>query len=154
MKKLFVVLFVLVSLVSVAYAEIDLSGLSYDELVALKEQINIAIWNSQEWQEVKVPQGVWKVGEDIPEGHWTISVTPSGWVSVAYGKELRDNKKEISYFCDGYYQERLMGEDYFIAGEDDLRSIDIDAKAGYYIAIEDGSVIFTPYSGKPSFGFK
>lgn len=47
-----------------------------------------------------------------------------------------------------------MGEDYFIAGEDDLRSIDIDAKAGYYIAIEDGSVIFTPYSGKPSFGFK
>lgn len=139
---------------SVASAEIDLSGMNYNELVSLKDKTNIAIWNSEEWQEVKVPQGVWKIGEDIPQGHWTITASPSSWVSVTYGSELRDNQKEIRFFCDGYYQEHLTGEDYFLADEDDVRSIDIDAKDGYYIEIDGGSVVFTPYSGKPSLDFK
>ena len=45
--------------------DIDLSGMSIDELVELKDRINLAIWNSQEWEEVTVPQGEWIVGEDI-----------------------------------------------------------------------------------------
>lgn len=135
-------------------SEIRLSEMNYSELVALKDQIDLVIWNSDEWQEVKVPQGVWKIGEDIPEGHWTITAVPTAWVAVTYGSELNDNQKEIKWGSKGYYKERLTGESHFFSSEDDLRSIDIDAKSGYYIEIEDGSVIFSPYSGKPSFSFK
>ncbi len=52
--------------------EVDLSGMSYEELVVLKDRINLAMWECDEWQEVTVPEGVWTVGEDIPAGHWTI----------------------------------------------------------------------------------
>ena len=61
--------FVLVlTLAPAAFADVDLSGMSFDELVALKDQINLALWNSADWQEVTVPQGVWQVGADIPAG--------------------------------------------------------------------------------------
>ena len=74
MKRFFCLLFVLVLLPVVSFADLpDLSGLSYDELVQLRDKINLAIWNSEEWQEVTVPIGVWVVGEDIPVGHWSIS---------------------------------------------------------------------------------
>lgn len=138
----------------ISTSETGLSSMTYDELVMLKDRINIAIWNSQEWQEVEVPQGVWKIGEDIPVGHWTITASPTAWVGVTYGSELDDNQKEIDWLCKGYYHELLKGKKHVFATEDDLRSIDINTKNGYYIEIEDGSVIFTPYSGKPSLGFK
>ena len=72
MKKLIIVFLSVCMAISCAYSEsIDLSGLSYDELVALKDRIDLAIWNSQEWQEVEVPQGLYVVGKDIPSGTWT-----------------------------------------------------------------------------------
>ena len=57
MKKWIALLLVLVSLFSAASAEviattaaeIDLSGMGYEELVALKDRINLAIWKSEEW---------------------------------------------------------------------------------------------------------
>ena len=52
-----------------ALAQIDLSGLSYDELVALKDQINKAMWESKEWQEVTVaPRGVYEGRRGYPRG--------------------------------------------------------------------------------------
>ena len=73
MKKLLCLLFVLVLLPVVSLSDLpDISGLSYEELVQLRDCINLAIWNSEEWQEVTVPPGLWKIGDDIPAGHWTI----------------------------------------------------------------------------------
>lgn len=43
-------------------AQIDLSAMTYEELVALKDKINLAMWESKDWEEVTVPQGVWTVG--------------------------------------------------------------------------------------------
>ena len=91
MKRFFSALLVITLLLGVSSAiadGIDLSQLSIDELVALKDKINLAIWNSQEWQEVKVPQGVWKVGEDIPAGHWSIEACPGGWANIYNGMIL------------------------------------------------------------------
>ena len=79
MKRFLSLLLCLLVVVSPAWSIADLpdiSSLSYDELVELKDSINLAIWNSQEWQEVTVPMGVWTVGEDIPVGHWSISLSP------------------------------------------------------------------------------
>ena len=156
MKKVCLLVLALVLVGSFAFAEVDLSGMSYDELVALKDQINLAIWNSQEWQEVTVPVGVWKIGEDIPAGHWTITVSPDGsykWSSVAVGTALSETGKDIDFMTTEYYyaeQIRLPGaEDY--SGLDEMN---YDFKDGAYVIINYGDVIFTPYAGKPSLGFK
>lgn len=156
MKKFLVILLALTLLSTAALAEIDLSGMTYDELVALKDQINLAIWNSQEWQEVTVPIGVWKVGEDIPEGHWTIKPAPGGtmsWGSVSYGTTLDEVGKSLAYDFNGvYFSEMVKLEDSGAMVE--LTELDIDMKAGMYVVIDHNDMIFTPYAGKPSLGFK
>lgn len=155
MKKLVLFTLLLIAFSVPALAEVDLSGMTYDELVALKDQINLAMWNSQEWQEVTVPQGVWKIGEDIPEGHWTIKPADGVWTSVQYGSVLDTNGKELSYRSDDYYSETMVSPSSRIYEEGkDPTQIDIDAKAGAYICIDNGDAVFTPYAGKPSLGFK
>lgn len=133
---------------------VETALLTYDELVALKNQINLAIWNNEEWQEVTVPQGIWKVGEDIPAGHWTITATDKFYGSITYGNKLEDNFKEVSWSSSGYYHKMLTGKRHVFYSEDDLVFIDLQMMNGYYIEIDGGPVVFTPYAGKPSFGFK
>lgn len=131
-----------------------LDELSYGQLIALKDQINLAMWQSEEWQEVTVPQGVWEVGADIPVGHWTISACNDAYVTIKYGDELQDNEKSVSWSSNGFYLETLTGQDSWLYSEGDLTFTDINMKQGFYIEISGGSVIFTPYTGKPSLGFK
>lgn len=155
MKRFILALILVLALPVCALADVDLSAMTFDELVALSDQINLAIWNSQEWQEVTVPQGLWKVGEDIPEGHWTIKAADGVYAYVSYGNTLEDNNKEVSYMSKDYYSERVTSESYrnFEKGEDIIQ-IDIDVKAGSYVEIESGDVVFSPYTGNPKLGFK
>ncbi len=136
--------------------EINLSGMTFDELVALKDQINLAIWNSQEWQEVKVPQGVWKVGEDIPAGHWSIEACPGDWANITVGNELDEYGKQVKHSFGGrYYYAQVTSETYrSYKPDNDVPAIDIELSVGDYIQVDNASVIFKPYSGKPGLGFK
>ena len=155
MKRFLAVLLGFVLIASVAFAEVDLSSMTFDELIALKDKINLAIWNSQEWQEVTVPQGVWKIGEDIPEGHWAIKCANSGsstFVIVGYaisedGKNVDRSTEEGK---DIWYWEEVYGED----GYGDLKEWDYEFKEGMYVQIDHSNSIFTPYAGKPSLDFK
>lgn len=157
MKKLFVLMLVVVlSFTFTSFAEtIDLSGMSYAELVALKDQINLAIWNSQEWQEVTVPQGVWKVGEDIPAGHWTVAALGAN-TTVSYGNKLDESGKKIAYNSTVIFRKQIHNPDAVVSFDPNfhLSQVDIDVSDGMYIVIDGGQVVFTPYSGKPSLGFK
>ena len=91
---------------------IDLSGMSLAELVDLKEQVTLAMWETEDWQEVTVPQGLYKIGEDIPAGHWAFAIADIGGVPVLkYGNKLEGNKKEVSYKGNIYYAEQLRGPD-------------------------------------------
>ena len=141
---------------------IDLSGMSYNELVALKDQINLAIWNSKEWQEVTVPQGVWKVGEDIPAGTWTVRCADIGRNSYMmkecdfeWGEYLSDDGQSIRW--KGRYDLVTIynpnHEDYK-AGQ--TTEYTFTVKNGDYIVISYSynKAVFTPYAGKPSLGFK
>lgn len=133
----------------------DLSGLSYNELVAIKDQINLAIWKSREWQEVTVPQGVWLVGEDIPAGHWTIK-TEASYAMITIGTKLDATGKSIDLWGSNFYHSEMISSPngmFYNAGSDKAE-VDFDLKAGTYIIIDSGSVVFTPYAGKPSLGFK
>lgn len=134
----------------------DLSGFSYDDLVALKNQINLAIWNSHEWQEVTVPQGVWKVGEDIPAGHWTVKCAPE-WRStnVEWGEYLDDAGEDIRWKGRYSWGNRVYNPShkYFDIG-DGITEYSFEARNGEYIVIKNAPAVFTPYAGKPSLGFK
>ncbi len=135
-------------------AQIDLTGMSYEELVALKDKINLAMWNSEEWQEVTVPQGAWVVGEDIPVGHWTISAAEGVYSYVVVCNKLDNTKKSYDY-DGGYSSECVVSQSCSIYDKnDDIESIDYDLSDWKYVIIKDGSVVFTPYEGKPSLAFK
>ena len=131
--------------------KIDLSGMSYEELVELKDQINLAIWQSDEWQEVEVPQGVWKVGEDIPAGHWTIKAAEGAWVDIRIGSKLKEGGTKVETRTSA----QITSPSYhgFDANKD-KSEWSVEVKDGVYILVESGKAIFTPYAGKPSLGFK
>lgn len=135
-------------------AALELSQLSYQELTELKDHIDLAIWNSREWQEVVVPEGVWKVGEDIPAGHWVISALGANTV-VRCGTKLDETKKEVTY-GDFYFWKMIHNPDAVVNfnPDNDASEFDIDLPEGCYVSIERGRVVFTPYAGKPSLGFK
>ena len=154
-RILALILVLVLLVVPSAFAAVDLSGMSYDELVALKDQINLAIWNSQEWQEVTVPQGVWKVGEDIPTGHWTIK-TEANSSSITICTKLDETGKDADYSKTKFLHfEQIHSPDgMFFDEKSDKTEVDLELKEGTYVIIEYGNAIFTPYTGKPTLGFK
>lgn len=157
MKKIVCILAIVIMVLSastVLAADIDLSEMSYDELIALKDALNLAIWNSKEWQEVKVPQGLWKVGEDIPAGHWSIEATADNWANIKVGTELNEMGKSIKR-TDRWYYAQISSETYIhFKPDNDITVVDVELRDGDYVQIESASVIFKPYSGKPELGFK
>lgn len=157
MKRFFALLLVLLSLTGTVFADtIDLSGMTYNELVALKDQINLAIWNSQEWQEVTVPQGVWKVGEDIPAGHWTVICAPEWrYTRISWGEELDDDGESINWLMRHSFTNFVYNPEHKnFKTTDGITEYSFEARNGEYIIVNAGSCIFMPYAGKPSLGFK
>lgn len=158
MKKLAALFLAIVLSAGFALAEgIDLSGMSYDELVALKDRINLAMWQSDEWQEVTVPQGVWKVGEDIPAGHWTVKCIADKncmYTEVSWGEFLSESGQSIAW--------RGRNDDEFVKNpnhkyyeyDGSLTEYSFTVQDGDYIIIDFAPAVFTPYQGKPSLGFK
>ena len=133
----------------------DLSQMSYDELVQLRDQINLAIWNSQEWQSVEVPSGVYVIGVDIPAGHWTLKPPAGDCVCIEYFKDIDETGKRPADSLSNYYSESLADESYAYASLINMRQVDIDMKEGFYLTVINGSsVIFEPYISKPAFSFK
>ncbi len=141
----------IMSISAFGFADVDLSGMSYDELVALKDQINLAIWQSDDWQEVEVPQGVWLVGEDIPAGKWTIKAAKEASTFISVGDAPTDDGTGVkATVMQAIYDPEYM----FYNAKSDIFEWTIDLAEGKYVEIDNGVAIFTPYAGKPSLGFK
>lgn len=154
MKKLLALILILVCVTSFAAAEsIDLSGLSFAELVALKERINLAIWNCQEWQEVTVPQGLYVVGEDIPEGTWTIRAATDHFTVIKFGDTLEANGIEVAY-SKNYGSGEAYSTESRLTRESDPLEFTFTAKKGDYVQVDYAPALFTPFAGKPDLGFK
>lgn len=156
MKRVIVLAVVLMLVGAIAMSEgIDLAGMSYDELVALREQINLAIWKSEEWEEVTVPQGTWSVGEDIPSGHWTVEAYPGSTTLIKIGDTLQDNGKDVMSYTQRFFDAYIVSPTYknYKNGEDKT-TIDFEFLDGDYVQIKSGSAVFKLFSGKPDLGFK
>jgi hypothetical protein len=155
MKRLITIFLVLALILPAAATAVDLEDMSFDELVVLREQINLAIWNSQEWQSVTVPQGVWEVGKDIPVGKWTISLAPeasSDWGELFYCSGLDETGTRANWNSKAFTYIQLGSQSR--EADVDQKSVDIDCKKDMYIIIERAPMVFTPYVGKPDLGFK
>jgi len=138
-------------------AEIDLSTLGYKELVELKERINLAMWQCEEWQEVTIPQGVYAVGTDIPAGHWTIRAAADQSGTVMWGDVLDATGYGIDFYDKNnsiYMYERVYSETAFSYDPGDRTQLDLDLKDNQFIIIGYCDMVFTPYSGRPPLGFK
>ena len=148
MKKFLIFLLTLAMVPIIALADLpDISGLTYDELVELKNQIDSAIWASGEWQSVTVPAGLYKIGKDIPAGKWHIESAGKN-IEIYTGAKLDENKNSIAYDMRTY-----MGEWIYPGKEGAANFWDWELTEGYYFEIWGGSAVFTPYVG-PSFTFK
>jgi hypothetical protein len=156
MKKLIVFIVAVILLCpALASAEVDLSGMSFDELVSLRDQINYALMETEEWEEVTVPCGAWKVGEDIPAGKWTITAVDGAYVGIEYGSTLDESGMSISYYSKNYYVETIISpSSYIFQKGQDTAQVDIELKNGNYFCVTSGEAVFTPYAGKPNLGFK
>ena len=155
MKKMLGILLVILLIgLSCALAEsIDISNLSIEELAALRDRCQMEMMKSDKWQEVTVPQGVWKIGENIPAGHWTLRMSKeakSTWCGLTYCSKLDDTGLDADWSGTMHYEQLARpGSDYPAAAQ-----LDIELKEGMYLIIGNTEVIFSPYTGKPDLGFK
>ena len=153
MKRLYALLLVFVLFFSAsAFADLpDISSLSYDELIELRDLIDTAILNTQEWQEVTVPAGIWEVGKDIPVGHWMV-YPPDDDIGQVYYCEVVDYDRKLPDSAGKYHTIVLAGKKSGFANQT-ANYIDYDMKSGWFF-INNVTVTFTPYPGKPDLGFK
>lgn len=157
MKKFLSLLLVLCLLLpAMAVAEsIDLSTLSFDQLVQLRQRISQELTTRPEWKEVTVPQGVWEVGVDIPEGHWVITAAPGCDTFLKISSLLDETGTKVKFTIDSLYiAERLTSKSNRLFDNTKHKdSFDVILKSGWFVLVDDGSVVFTPFTGKPSLGF-
>ena len=130
---------------------VDLSAMSFKDLQALEARVLAAMWASGDWQEVKVPAGAYAVGSEIPAGKWTITITPGNYAEIYVCTEL--NASGTDPDGDWLTYEVIADKDNFMFESYPIPMLTIDVRAGVYIVVKDGPVVFTPYSG-PSFTFK
>lgn len=155
LKKLLCIVFSLsLILPSLGLAEIDLSSLSFNDLINLRQQVDQELITRPEWKEVTVPQGVWKVGEDIPAGHWTLQPVSGGYCTLHIGNILDEMGTGIDSSSRYFFVEMLTSPDYNYYREgSDKPSLDIELFDGLYVVVDGGSCVFSPYVGKPALGF-
>ena len=155
MKKLLSLVLVLCLQPASALADLpDLSAFSFGDLVALRERLNIAIWNCQEWQEVTVPEGTWIVGVDIPAGHWTIRTQKARAYFFVSVFDRADETGKGPQKAKIHWQQDICGREYPYSYSDDVPfETDILLKEGWYFKT-NGTVIFSPYTGHADFGFQ
>lgn len=134
MKKLLSVLLVLavLSLPVLACAEVDLTGMSLQELIELRQQIDLLLFGSDEYKSVPVPQGTYTVGVDIPAGSYTLTSDAEWGASVECYSALPKS-----------YDTRVY--DYRVDADNTVAKITLEE--GWTIVIENGTVTFSTYAG-------
>ena len=127
MKKLLCLLLVLCAVPAFAWAESDLSALSFDQLLALRSAVEQEIISRPEWKEVTVPSGSWTVGSDIPAGSYSVTAGKEG----GYLRVKRNGRNIVSQGI--RKQETSFGK--------------LELLPGDIVEIERGSLIFSPARG-------
>lgn len=145
MKRIAVsILFILLMIPVFSLADVDLTGMSYDELVSLSKKVGMTIMQSEDFDSVTVPMGLWEVGVDIPEGTWII--TPAKRMCmIVYGSTLDESGNDMNMFDRGNAYADL---------DDKSESWRVNAKNGNYFLVKYNDAVFTSDTGSTGLGFK
>ena len=159
MKKLLTTSLILILLCTVAHADFDLSALSFAELAELSKASQLEMMKRDEWQEVTVPQGNYRVGVDIPAGKWLIKCKDVGRTNylmllceISWGTSMPENGR-VGWPNKG--DVRIYNpdnEDY----DGQVTEFVIDLEDGDWVAIHPqyNAAVFMPYTGNTGLGFK
>ena len=116
MKKLLCVLLAVALSVSFACAE-DLSELSFDDLIEASRSIAKEIMSREEWKEATIPAGEWIIGEDIPEGAYSMAA-PKHMCIVTIWKDknrnIGDLVREFIIYEDDPIAKITLQNDWFV----------------------------------------
>ncbi len=126
-RVLALVLVLVLFVVPSAFAAVDLSGMSYEELVALRDSINAELLSRGIEKKVNVPAGEYIIGKDIPAGEYKIT-TEAILINV-----VTLDKQGNYVGMHSVSPERIIGK---------LMLTD-----GMTIKITGGYAIFEPYTG-------
>ena len=144
MKKLvalILVLFLSLSLPAMSVMESKGGDVPLSEMQALYLIMLESMWQSDEWQRVEVPAGVYEIGVEIPEGEWTIS--DDSMFIVGVGPELDETKTGIDKKSQKFWDLINMKE--FTNGWT------VKLVKGDFIYLSDSVTFTTPIKGQ---GFK
>jgi hypothetical protein len=146
MKKLIAILMVCLIATLPALADtVDLSGMSYSDLILLQKRIEKALFAHEDFEMVAVPAGLYRFGVDIPEGKWEIHAHPNVMVTVIYGKNLSESGTSVQWLNGGELK-YLYGENNWTYDEGKQSYWTVNAKYGYYIEF-DSTVYFQKPAG-------
>lgn len=132
MKKFLALILAMILLGGSAAAETpDLSGLTTDELLSVIREAQSLLFDQQLVDGVRVPQGTYIIGEDIPAGTYRIEITDgTGYYDV------RD-------VPNGYLiHSGLTGKSYNVT---EIGKITLEA--GNELKLVNSTFIFYPYTG-------
>ena len=141
MKKLLAIVLIIAMLIPAACAEIDLTGMSFNELRILYEQVQQALIDTKQGGTVKVGSGLFIVGKDIPSGKWSITAEEGGHVFLTVYKSFDETRNEGKgiFTYDWIYSPSHRSYD-----EGDTTEMTVYLQDGYCVEITSGSVLFTP----------
>lgn len=128
-KKILSVILTLCLLPVIALAEVDLSAMSVDELIALNKAVVMELMSRKDFKEVAVPAGTYKVGEDIPAGTYTVKAEGDQYIAL----NVLDKN--------GNYTLKM----YIVEEDNPIGKLALED--GETVATMGGIVIFTPYAG-------
>lgn len=132
MKKLVLILCVLLLSLApaVASAEADLASMTFDQLVALRQEIDLLLFGSDQYKDVSVPQGVYIVGVDIPAGTYSFSSTEFAAIEI-----FSDESCSIQSYVAVYS----------VSADNPVAKFEL--KDGYAVEIQYAPILFTTYTG-------
>ena len=143
MKRIIILTLALIIAAVPALADIDLSGLSFDELRELQARISQELTTRPEWKSVPVPPGIYRVGVEIPAGMWTITAgdSSSNFISVECGARTNETGTSIRAGQGWQFRETICQPG---TGEGKHpESITVTLTDGLYVTVEHGQAIFS-----------
>ena len=102
---------------------------------------------------MRVPQGVYIIGVDIPEGTYEIKADPNtDYTWVTYGNVLKPGGKGVA-FKDDWASEYITNPNTRYGDIIDRHYWILTLEKGYYIEVDSGAAIFLASNGKVDLGF-
>lgn len=121
---------------------------TWNELLIIQSRLTDVMWESEEWEQIRIPAGIYEIGVHIPGRRWHMLAHEGDTSTIKMGATLDASGTGVVY---PYTSEQISINDPNYP-DVTLTSVSWDLKDGMYISISGSPVIFVP-SRESSLGF-